>query len=51
MTNGVPITDVAEWLGHKDISETYKTYSHLLPAAAGKAKAVLDEEYEAWSSV
>jgi hypothetical protein len=45
----VPITDVAEWLGHREISVTYRIYSHLIPSAAGKAKDVLDAEYAEWS--
>ncbi|MEU0632905.1 hypothetical protein [Streptomyces sp. NPDC005989] len=24
--NGIPINDVAEWVGHKSIEETYRTY-------------------------
>ncbi|MFF6783676.1 tyrosine-type recombinase/integrase [Streptomyces sp. NPDC012510] len=42
--NGIPITDVAEWMGHKSIEETYRTYRHLLPGSITKAAAVLDEE-------
>jgi integrase len=25
LARGIPITDVAQWLGHKDINETYRT--------------------------
>jgi integrase len=42
----VPITDVARWLGHRDISITYATYSHLLPDAAASARKALDTEWE-----
>ncbi|MGW5679918.1 tyrosine-type recombinase/integrase [Streptomyces sp. NPDC003860] len=31
--NGIPITDVAEWMGHKSIEETYRTYRHLMPGS------------------
>jgi integrase len=45
----VPITDVAKWLGHRDINETYRTYGHLVPNAADRAVAALDAEYAEWS--
>jgi integrase len=31
---GVPITDAAQWVGHKDINVTYAIYGHLVPNAA-----------------
>jgi len=34
----VPITDVAVWLGHRNINVTYATYGHLVPSAAGRAR-------------
>jgi integrase len=46
---GVPITDVAHWLGHRDVRVTYRIYGHLVPSAAARAIAVLDEEYAEWS--
>lgn len=45
-----PITDVADWFGHREIGVTSKTYCHLIPSAAGKAKAVLDAESQSWSA-
>lgn len=42
---GIPITDVAQWLGHRDVRVTYRIYGHLVPFAAARAIAVLDEEY------
>ncbi|MFD5314552.1 tyrosine-type recombinase/integrase [Streptomyces ardesiacus] len=39
---GIPITDVAEWMGHKSIEETYRTYRHLMPGSITKAARVLD---------
>jgi integrase len=50
LTRGVAITDVARWVGHRDISVTYKIYSHLIPSAAARAVSVLDAEYEDWSA-
>ncbi|WP_158685061.1 tyrosine-type recombinase/integrase [Streptomyces sp. LaPpAH-108] len=40
--NGIPITDVAEWMGHKSIEETYRTYRHLMPDSIIKAARILD---------
>lgn len=39
---GIPITDVAEWMGHKSIEETYRTYRHLMPGTITKAARILD---------
>ncbi len=33
----MPITDVARWLGHRDISITYAIYSHFMPDAEDRA--------------
>ncbi len=49
LSRGVPITDVARWLGHRDINETYRTYSHFMPEAEDRAVATLDAEYAEWS--
>jgi integrase len=46
---GVDITEVARFLGHDDINETYRTYGHLLPNANDKATAALDAEFGRWS--
>jgi integrase len=48
LTRGVAITDVAKWVGHRDISITFATYGHLVPSAAAKAVNVLDAEYRDW---
>lgn len=48
LSRGVPITDVARWMGHKDIRETYNTYSHFMPEAEDRGVAVLDAEYAEW---
>jgi len=49
LSRGVPITDVARWLGHKNINETYLTYSHFMPEAEDRAVSTLDAEYSEWS--
>lgn len=49
LSAGVPITDVAKWLGHRDINVTYAIYGHLVPAALGRAIETLNAEYLAWS--
>ncbi|MGW6911745.1 tyrosine-type recombinase/integrase [Streptomyces sp. NPDC054940] len=40
---GIPITDVAEWMGHKNITMTFKIYRHLMPASIGRAARLLNE--------
>lgn len=39
---GIPITDVAEWMGHKSIEVTYRSYRHLMPSSIGRAAKLLD---------
>ncbi|WP_245194911.1 tyrosine-type recombinase/integrase [Kitasatospora phosalacinea] len=39
---GIPITDVAEWMGHRSIEITFKTYRHLMPGSIGKAAKIFD---------
>lgn len=48
LANGVPITDVARYLGHRNISTTYEIYSHLVPSASARARLVLDQEFDHW---
>ncbi|MFD8703661.1 tyrosine-type recombinase/integrase [Kitasatospora sp. NPDC059648] len=40
--HNIPITDVAEWMGHKSIDITFKIYRHLMPGSIGHAAQVLD---------
>ena len=47
LASGIQITDLAKWLGHRDINETYNTYGHLLPSAFGQARAALDAAWKA----
>ncbi|MBO8184221.1 tyrosine-type recombinase/integrase [Streptomyces spirodelae] len=42
LSNGIPITDVAEWMGHKNIAMTFRIYRHLMPASIGRAAKILD---------
>ncbi|WEB38734.1 tyrosine-type recombinase/integrase [Streptomyces yunnanensis] len=43
LTRGIPITDVATWMGHRNINVTFQTYSHLMPGSIGRAAKILDE--------
>jgi integrase len=47
---GVPLTDVARWLGHANVNLTYRTYSHFVPSSWDKARSALDAEYADWSA-
>ncbi|MGW9132438.1 hypothetical protein [Streptomyces sp. NPDC055681] len=40
--NGIPITDVAEWTGHRSIDVTFKIYRHLMPGSIGQAAQTID---------
>ena len=42
LRNLAPITDVSEWLGHRDINITYAVYSHLLPDSWDRVRKVLE---------
>jgi integrase len=49
LARGVQITELAHFLGHRDINMTHNIYGHLLPSAAKRAVAALDAEYAEWS--
>jgi integrase len=49
LARGVPITELAHFLGHRDINVTHQVYEHLLPSAAKRAVAALDAEFAEWS--
>jgi integrase len=49
LRNGVPITELAHYLGHRSIEVTHRIYGHLLPSATAVARAALDAEYTQWS--
>ncbi|MGI5479280.1 tyrosine-type recombinase/integrase [Streptomyces lavendofoliae] len=42
LTHGIPVTDVAEWMGHTSLDITFKIYRHLMPGSIGKAAKILD---------
>lgn len=42
LNHGIPITDVAEWMGHNNIDITFKIYRHLMPGSIGTAAKLLD---------
>ena len=43
LANGIPITEVSRWLGHKSIEVTHQIYGHLVPASMDRARAILDD--------
>jgi integrase len=49
LARGVQITELAHFLGHRDINVTHQVYGHLLPSAAKRAVAALDAEFDEWS--
>ncbi|MFJ9707317.1 tyrosine-type recombinase/integrase [Streptomyces sp. NPDC101234] len=42
LAQGIPITDVAEWMGHKNIDVTFKIYRHLMPGSISSAAQLLN---------
>lgn len=42
LSKRIPITDVAEWMGHNSIDVTFKIYRHLMPGSIGRAAKLLD---------
>jgi integrase len=48
LANGIPITDVAKWLGHSSVQTTFAIYGHLVPSSWDTARALLDKEFESW---
>jgi integrase len=45
LAEGIPITEVSRWLGHKSIEVTYQIYGHLVPSSFDRARAALDAAY------
>ncbi|TQF03907.1 site-specific integrase [Kitasatospora acidiphila] len=39
---GVPVTDLARWLGHASADVVLETYAHLMPDAPARTRAALD---------
>jgi integrase len=50
LARGVQITELAHFLGHRDINVTHQVYGHLLPSAAKRTVAALDAEFAEWSN-
>jgi integrase len=46
LAGGIPISDVAKYLGHESIEITFRTYGHLVPASFGRARSVIDESFQ-----
>lgn len=42
LSHGIPITDVAEWMGHRSLDITFKIYRHLMPGSIGRAARLLN---------
>ncbi|WP_349307943.1 MULTISPECIES: tyrosine-type recombinase/integrase [unclassified Streptomyces] len=42
LAKGVPVTDMAEWLGHRDSRTTHQTYAHVMPDAPERLRSVMD---------
>jgi integrase len=45
LAEGVPISEVSRWLGHKSITTTVDLYGHLVPEASGRARNALDRAF------
>lgn len=46
LAEGVPISEVSRWLGHKSITTTVDLYGHLVPEASGRARSALDRAFK-----
>ena len=46
LAEGIPITEVSRWLGHKSIEVTHQIYGHLVPSSLERASAALDAAYQ-----
>ncbi len=47
LAEGVPISEVSRWLGHKSITTTVDLYGHLVPEASARARDALDGAFAA----
>ena len=43
LAEGIPITEVSRWLGHKSIEVTHQIYGHLVPSSFDRARTALDK--------
>ena len=46
LAEGIPITEVSRWLGHKSIEVTHQIYGHLVPRSFDRARTALDQAYQ-----
>jgi integrase len=46
LAEGIPITEVSRWLGHKSIEVTHQIYVHLVPSSFDRARTALDTAYQ-----
>lgn len=46
LAEGVPITEVSRWLGHKSIEVTHQVYGHLVPSSFDSARTAFDNAYQ-----
>jgi Phage integrase family len=47
LAEGIPITEVSRWLGHKSIEVTHQIYGHLVPSSFDRARNALDHAHQA----
>ena len=45
LAEGIPITEVSRWLGHKSIEVTHQIYGHLVPSSFDRARSTLDAAF------
>ncbi|MEU9795021.1 site-specific integrase [Streptomyces sparsogenes] len=45
LSRGVPVHEVAEWLGHTDPRVTYQMYSHVMPDAPERLRVLMDSVF------
>jgi len=46
LAEGIPITEVSRWLGHKSIEVTHQIYGHLVLSSFDRARTVIDIAYQ-----
>jgi integrase len=46
LAEGIPITEVSRWLGHRSIEVTHQIYGHLVPSSFDRARTALDNAYQ-----
>ncbi|GAA0925862.1 hypothetical protein GCM10009560_27570 [Nonomuraea longicatena] len=51
LADGIPITDVSRFIGHKNINITYAIYGHLVDEAWDRALEVMQARFDATPAV